>query len=375
MFPVRGRVPRPRAESTPGPYRTAATTVAPMRPPHGRATVLTGLGAYVPPQVLSNQDLEARLDTSDAWIQRRVGITSRRIITPGTATSDLAVEAGRRALDTTSGSVDTLILATTTPDYPCPATAPTVAARLGLQNAAAFDVAAVCTGFLYGLATATGLIAAGIAQRVLLIAAEAFTTLIDPDDRNTAVLFGDGAGAVILRAGTAEEPGAIGPIVLGSDGTLSHIIQVPAGGSRQRSSGTEPKPDARFLHMLGRDTYRHAIQRMTEASRQAAAEAGWPIKDIDRLAAHQANARILQEVSRRLDIPTARQLSNIASVGNTGSASLPLLLTQSAATGQLLPGHRVLLTAFGGGLTWGATTVTWPEGLTLDTEPNQHPSP
>ncbi|MET7436819.1 beta-ketoacyl-ACP synthase III [Streptomyces sp. NPDC004082] len=332
----------------------------------GRAAVVCGIGSYVPPDVVTNEDLARRLDTSDDWIRSRTGIARRRVVAPGTATSDLAVEAGLRALksagDERAGAV---VLATTTPDQPCPATAPQVAARLGLGEVPAFDVAAVCSGFLYGLASSAGLIAAGVTDRVLLIAADAFTTIINPEDRTTAVIFADGAGAVLLRAGSPEEPGAVGPLVLGSDGGLSHLIEVPAGGSRQRSSGREPAPEDRFFQMVGRDTYRHAVERMTATSTEAAERAGWQPCDVDRFAAHQANARILDAVSERLGIPGERRLSNIAQVGNTGAASLPLLLAESAADGRLTAGHRLLLTAFGGGLSWGATTLVWPEVQTI----------
>ncbi|MFJ2829006.1 beta-ketoacyl-ACP synthase III [Streptomyces sp. NPDC087263] len=328
----------------------------------GRAAVIDGIGAYVPPGLVTNDDLAQRLDTSDAWIRSRTGIAERYVVSPGTATSDLAVEAGLRALKSAGDDrVDAVVLATTTPDQPCPGTAPQVAARLGLGQVAAFDVAAVCSGFLYGLATASGLIAAGVADRVLLIAADAFTTLINPADRTTAVIFADGAGAVVLRAGTPDEPGAIGPQVLGSDGELSHLITVPAGGSRQRSTGPPADPDDQYFRMLGRDTYRHAVERMTAASRQAAELAGWRLDDVDRFAAHQANARILDSVAERLAVPAERQLTNIERVGNTGAASIPLLLSQATADGRLRAGHRVLLTAFGGGLSWGATTLVWPE--------------
>lgn len=327
-----------------------------------RAAVVCGVGSYVPPDVVTNDDLARRLDTSDDWIRSRTGIARRHVIAAGTATSDLAVEAGLRALkssgDERAGAV---VLATTTPDQPCPATAPQVAARLGLGGVPAFDVAAVCSGFLYGLAAAAGLIAAGVTDRVLLIAADAFTTIVDPEDRTTAVIFADGAGAVVLRAGTPEEPGALGPLVLGSDGTLSHLIEVPAGGSRQRSSGREPRPEDRWFRMVGRDTYRHAVERMTAASAEAAERAGWRTGDVDRFAAHQANGRILNAVAERLGVPAERRLSNIARVGNTGAASLPLLLAESAVRGRLAAGHRLLLTAFGGGLSWGATTLIWPD--------------
>ncbi|MFJ9862565.1 beta-ketoacyl-ACP synthase III [Streptomyces sp. NPDC101165] len=328
----------------------------------GRAAVVIGIGSYVPPNVVTNDDLAARLDTSDAWIRSRTGIAERNFISPGTSTGDLAAEAGLRALKSAGDEeVGAVVLATTTPDQPCPATAPQVAARLGLGQVPAFDVAAVCSGFLYGLASAAGLIAAGIADRVLMIAADAFTTIINPEDRTTAVIFADGAGAVVLRAGSAGEPGAIGPLVLGSDGGLSHLIEVPAGGSRQRSTGRPAAPEDHYFQMLGRDTYRHAVEHMTAASTEAAERAGWRLDDVDRFAAHQANARILEAVSDRLGIPAERQLSNIARVGNTGAASIPLLLAEATAEGRLAAGHRVLLTAFGGGLSWGAATVIWPE--------------
>ncbi|MFG2121455.1 beta-ketoacyl-ACP synthase III [Streptomyces sp. NPDC048710] len=332
----------------------------------GRAAVVTGIGSYVPPNVVTNDDLAARLDTSDAWIRSRTGIAERNFISPGTSTGDLAVQAGLRALKSAGDEeVGAVVLATTTPDQPCPATAPQVAARLGLGQVPAFDVAAVCSGFLYGLASAAGLIAAGIADRVLLIAADAFTTIINPEDRTTAVIFADGAGAVVLRAGSAGEPGAIGPLVLGSDGELSHLIEVPAGGSRQRSTDRPAAPEDHYFQMLGRDTYRHAVEHMTAASTEAAERAGWRLDDVDRFVAHQANARILEAVSDRLGIPAERQLSNIARVGNTGAASIPLLLAEATAEGRLAAGHRVLLTAFGGGLSWGAATVIWPELQTI----------
>ncbi|MEU1089961.1 beta-ketoacyl-ACP synthase III [Streptomyces sp. NPDC005576] len=326
------------------------------------SAVLAGIGCHVPPNRVTNEELTTRLDTTDEWIRTRTGIAARHVVGRGTATSDLAVEAGVRALKSAGrDDADAVVLATTTPDRPCPATAPDVAARLGLRGVAAFDVAAVCSGFLYGLATSCGLIAAGVAERVLLVAADAFTTLIDPEDRSTAVIFADGAGAVVLRAGDPDEPGAIGPMVLGSDGALSDLIEVPGGGSRERTSGRPAAERDRFFRMAGRETYRHAVEHMTSASLRATELAGWGIDSVDRFAAHQANARILTAVADRLEIPADRRLSNIEQYGNTGAASLPLLLAQEAQEGRLAAGHRVLLTAFGGGLAWGATTLRWPD--------------
>jgi 3-oxoacyl-[acyl-carrier-protein] synthase-3 len=324
--------------------------------------VICGVGSWLPARVVTNSELCARLDTSEDWILSRTGISRRRRIEPGEATSDLAVEAGNAALKSAGGvSVEAVVLATTTPDYPCPATAPAVASRLGLGGVAAFDISAVCSGFLYGLATAAGFIAAGIAERVLLIAAEAFSTLLNPDDRTTVPIFGDGAGAMVLRRGRAGEPGAIGPVVLGSDGDRSELIMVKAGGSRQRSQGPLSDRMSPYFEMRGRDVYRQAIERMSAAGTEALTSIGWQRSDVDRLVAHQANARINASVAATLGLRQDAVVQNIAEVGNTAAASIPILLAQAASNGTLERGHRVLLVAFGGGLTWGAATLTWPE--------------
>ena len=320
--------------------------------------MVCGIGYWLPERIVTNAELCARLDTSDDWITQRTGISRRRWVEPGEATSDLAVEAGRAALKSAgSGPVDAVVLATTTPDYRCPATAPEVASRLGLSGVAAFDVSAVCTGFLYGLATAAGFIAAGLAERVLMIAAEAFSTLLDPDDRATRPIFGDGAGAVVLRRGRADEPGAIGPLILGSDGDLSDLITVRSGGSRQplRDDGSQ------YFRMRGREVFRQSVERMSAAGIEALDAAGWRLDDVDRLVAHQANARVNAALVARLGLRRDAAAQNIADVGNTAAASIPVLLAQAASNGTLEPGHRLLLVAFGGGLTWGATTLTWPE--------------
>ncbi|HEX4721320.1 MAG TPA: beta-ketoacyl-ACP synthase III [Pseudonocardiaceae bacterium] len=332
------------------------------------AAVIDGLGAWLPPSVVTNDDLAAYLDTSDQWIRERTGIRERRRVSPGMSTGDLATEAGRLALKASGESVvDIVILATTTPDRRCPGTAPEVASRLGLTGVAALDVSAVCTGFLYGLATAAGLIAGGTAERVLLIGAESFSTIIDPNDRVTAAIFGDGAGAMVLRKGDRDEAGAIGPVVLGSDGEQSDLIMIPAGGARQRSSGTPAGPTDHYFRMNGPDTYRHAVERTTAVARAALDRAGWRVDDVDRFVAHQANARIIGSVADRLGLASDRRLSNIARVGNTAAASVPILLAESAASGALEAGHRTLLAAFGGGLTWGASTVVWPVTTSLVT--------
>src|SRR4051812_31465719 len=224
------------------------------------AAVICGLGASLPPRVVTNAMLAERLDTTDAWIHTRTGIRQRHVVDTGVATSDLAVEAGRRALHSAGvRDVDMVVLATTTPDHPCPATAPDVATRLGLGSVPAFDIAAVCSGFVYGLGVGAGAILGGLGDRVLVIGAEAFSTILNPEDRTTAPIFGDGAGAVVLRRGEASEPGALQRFDLGSDGELSELIAIPAGGSRQRSSGLPPDPDDRFFRMQGRPVFKHAV--------------------------------------------------------------------------------------------------------------------
>lgn len=326
------------------------------------SAVICGVGYWLPDRVVTNEEFNERLDTSDEWIVQRTGISRRRWVEPGEATSDLAVEAGRAALKSAgSGHVDAVVLATTTPDYRCPATAPEVAARLGLSGVAAFDISAVCTGFVYGLATAAGFIAAGTAERVLLIAAEAFSTLLNPRDRTTQPIFGDGAGAVVLRRGRADEPGAIGPLVLGSDGDLSELITVKAGGSRQPLRESAPDDGSQYFQMRGREVFRQSIERMSAAATEALSAVGWQCDDIDRMVAHQANARVNTALAARLRLRPDVVARNIADVGNTAAASIPVLLAQAASNGTLEPGHRVLLVAFGGGLTWGATTLTWPQ--------------
>uniref|UniRef100_UPI002FDC4284 beta-ketoacyl-ACP synthase III n=1 Tax=Streptomyces sp. IBSBF 2950 TaxID=2903528 RepID=UPI002FDC4284 len=316
-------------------------------PQAGPAAVLCGLGAVLPPRAVPNAELCAELDTNDDWIRTRTGILERRIAAPGVSTEDLAAAAATQAVESSGISdVDAVVLATTTPDHLMPATAPSVAARLGLTGTAAFDVAAVCTGFVYALATAAGLIATRMARTVLVVGADRMSRLPDPGDRTTRPLFADGAGAVVLRAGDTAEPGVLGPMVLGSDGTHRDLLVVPHGGHMQ---------------MQGPDLFRHAVDRMSAVTRQAVQLAGWCLTDVDRVVPHQANSRITAAVGRHLEIAADRRVQNIEYVGNTGAASIPLALAQASADGTLRPGHRVCLTAFGAGLTWGATTLTWPD--------------
>ncbi|WP_442933551.1 beta-ketoacyl-ACP synthase III [Micromonospora sp. CPCC 206060] len=327
-----------------------------------RSAVLAGVGGWVPPRVVTNADLSAGLDTSDEWIRSRTGIVQRHLVDPGTSTSDLAVEAARRALVSAgTPGVDAVVVATMTPDRSCPATAPEVASRLGLTGVTAYDLGAVCSGFVYSLATAAGLIAAELADRVLVIGADALSSVTNPADRTTAVVLADGAGAVVLRAGGRDEPGALGPFDLGSDGGGSDLIQVAAGGARQRLSGRPTDPADFYFTMDGREVFRNAVERMAASSRTVVRRVGWQLDDVDRVVSHQANIRILNALADELDLARKRIVANIDRVGNTGAASIPLALADADATGVVTPGDRVLLTAFGGGLTWGSTVLVWPQ--------------
>lgn len=286
----------------------------------------------------------------------------RHVASQGMATSELAVEAGQRALKSAGmDTVDAVIVATTTPDRPCPATAPEVASRLGLGTVAAFDISAVCTGFIYALANGAGLIAAGIADLVLVIGAEVFTSILNPRDRTTRAIFGDGGGAVVLRAGSPDELGAIGPFTLGSDGRQADLIMVPAGGSRLPRAKIGPDDPGLYFTMQGQSVYRLAVETMTQTSSRVIELANWPLSAVDWLVCHQANRRILTAVARRLGIPADRCLVDIDQVGNTAAASIPLALAHGATAGMLRPGDRVVLTGFGGGLTWGSTLLRWPD--------------
>lgn len=316
---------------------------------HGEpAAVLCGLGSWVPPRIVDNAEIATRLETSDEWIRTRTGIRQRRIVEPGMSTSDLAIEAGQRALKSANvETVDFVILATTTPDRPCPATAPEVATRIGVGGAAAFDLNAVCTGFLYALATGAGLVSGGIAKRVLVIGADTFSTILDPDCRTSAAIFGDGAGAVVLRAGEPYELGAIGPFDLGSDGEGADLINVPDKHS--------------YFAMQGQKVFLRAITHMAKSAEAVLDKAGMRLQDVDKFVYHQANARILHGVADRLGQPRGKFVRNIDLVGNTAAASVPLALATASDSGELRVGQRVLLGAFGGGLTWGSTLLRWPD--------------
>jgi 3-oxoacyl-[acyl-carrier-protein] synthase-3 len=323
--------------------------------------IVEGLGTAVPGRVVTNAELTAGLDTSDEWVRSRTGIAQRHVADPAMSTSDLAIEAGAEALKSAGDALaDAVVLATMTPDRTCPPTAPLVASALGLPPGMALDINAACSGFVYGLAVASGLIAGGIADRVLLIGADVMTRVVDPTDRNTAVLFGDGAGAVVLRRGTAEEPGALGPFDLGGDGELGDLLHIPAGGSRLPTTDATVADRSHFLRMEGKEVYRQAVAGMTASCQRVLATAALEIAAVDHLVAHQANARILAAVATRLGIAAERCVCNVDRFGNTTAASIPLAMADADAAGAA-PGDLALLTAFGAGLSWGSVLLRWPD--------------
>ncbi|MFD4374825.1 beta-ketoacyl-ACP synthase III [Streptomyces sp. NPDC058486] len=314
----------------------------------GAAAVVTGLGTCLPTRAVDNHELSRRLDTSHEWIHSRTGITRRRVADAGTSTADLAVAAGAAALNSGGREAcDLVVLATTTPDRRCPATAPEVASALGLPGIPAFDLSAVCSGFVYGLTTAAAMITSGTYDSALVIGAERYSSIIDPEDRATAVIFGDGAGAVLLERGEAGTPGAVLHTELGSDGTGRELITIPPGSPH--------------LTMAGREVYASAVATMAESARRVSEAVGWQPTDVDAFVGHQANQRILDAVARRLALPTDRMITNIEDIGNTAAASIPLALASAVEEGHLKCGDRVILTAFGGGVTWGSAALIWSD--------------
>lgn len=320
-------------------------------------SLIAGLGAYLPTTILTNADLAARVDTTDAWIVERTGIHRRHVARPGETTSDLALKAAQAALvDAGLGAeaIDLVIVATTTPDETFPAVATNIQARLGMTRGAGFDVQAVCSGFIFALAVADNFIRLGQAKNVLVIGAETMSRLMDWSDRATCVLFGDGAGALVLQAGEGKgdssDRGVLSTLLY-SDGRLHDLLYVDGGPSTTQTTG--------YLRMQGRDVFKHAVINTVAAIEAAAKASGIAVSEIDWIVPHQANQRILDATARRLGIPAGRVISTIAEHGNTSAASVPLALGVAASDGRIGPGDLVLMEAMGGGFTWGASLVRW----------------
>lgn len=330
-----------------------------MNPP--RSVRITGWGAYAPPNVLTNDDLAQVVETSDEWIRTRTGIRERRVAGPHESTATMAAVAGRRAIAVSGvdpADVDLIIVATLTPDHLTPATAVLVKEAVGTPRAAAFDLGAACSGFVYAYATAHAYVSGGLARHALVIGSEVLTRFLDWTDRNTCVLFGDGAGAVLLSA-SDEEGGGLAGLELTADPEGAWRLWIPAGGAR-RPSTPEVLADAQqYLRMDGRETYRYATRTIASTALTAIEKAGWTPEEVDLFVPHQANVRIIESVAKSLGIPMERIHLDLDRYGNTSAASVPIALAEAVGEGRVQPGSKIVFVAFGAGFTSGAAAVTW----------------
>jgi 3-oxoacyl-[acyl-carrier-protein] synthase-3 len=325
---------------------------------NGRPISISGLGCHVPDRVLSNDELEQLVDTSDEWIMERTGIRERRIAADDEALTDICLPAARRALEMAGAdpaSIDLLIVATVTPDMSFPSSAALLADQLGMPDAAAYDLSAGCTGFVYAIAQAYGMLAAGLARRALVVGADVLSKILDWTDRSTLVLFGDGAGAVVMEE--VEAGGFLG-FELGADGAGGASLWLPGSGSRKFE---EPE---RFVKMNGREVFKFATRVMVSSADAILDECGKTVEDVDVYVPHQANVRIIDHAVRKLGVPHEKTVINVDRYGNTSSGSIPLALADAADDGRLEPGKLVLLTGMGAGLTWGSALIEWTHETT-----------
>jgi len=328
----------------------------------GRPVSITGLGCYAPKRVLTNDELAQTIDTSDEWIRTRTGIRERRIAAPEEATSDLCIPASEAALADAGikgSELDVVIVATITSDMLFPSTAAILADCLGASAAAAYDLSAGCTGFVYALTQGYGTIAAGLARRVLVVGADTLSRFIDWKDRSTCVLFGDGAGAVVLEE---VEQGGFHAFELGADGAGGMELFMPAGGSRRPASAETVAAREHYVKMNGREVYKFATRVLVSSAEAVLETAGRDVGDVDLYVPHQANLRIIEHAAKRLKIEEEHVFVNVDRYGNTSSASIPLALRDARASGRLKDGALVLMTGMGAGLTWGSNLMTWTEG-------------
>ena len=310
--------------------------------------VIKGVGSYLPDHVMTNEEMSKLVETSDSWIQERTGICERRIAADGQFTSDLGYKAALAALDhagLTADEIDLIVVATSTPDLTFPATATIIQEKLGMHHGAAFDIQAVCSGFIYGMHVTNALLTSGGAKRALLIGAETFSRILDWTDRGTCVLFGDGAGAVVLEAVEGDEGGVLKTFVR-SDGAHRDMLYVDGGPSRTQTVG--------HLRMLGNQVFKHAVKDIAQVIKDCAAQAEVSVSDIDWFVPHQANQRILTAVAKRLKLKPDQVVSTVAQHANTSAASVPLAMDVAIRDGRIQKGDLVMLEAFGGGFTWGA---------------------
>lgn len=325
-----------------------------------RPVGVIGTGKYVPEKILTNSDLEKMVDTNDEWIVSRTGIKERHIAAPDQATSDLAYEAAIRALESagmTGSDLDLIIVATITPDSSFPSTACILQDKLGAKGAAAFDLSAACSGFVYGLASATSFIQSGMYNNALVIGADCLSRITDYTDRNTCVLFGDGAGAVVV--GEVPEGRGFKAFDLGAEGAGGSLLQMEGGGSRLPATAETVENKKHYIYMNGREVFKFAVRVMGTATVEVLRKAGMERTDVDLFVPHQANIRIIQSAMQRLELPEEKVVVNVDKYANTSAASIPLALVEAAEEGRMKAGDTVLMVGFGGGLTWGASVLVW----------------
>lgn len=322
--------------------------------------VITGWGMYAPKRILTNDDLSKMVETSDEWIVTRTGIRERRVAADDETTTTLALNASRDAIAVAGidpNEIDLVIVGTCSPDYPLPSTGVLLAHELGATRAAGFDLQAACSGFVFALATADGFIRGGAYKNVLVVGVEVLSRFLDWSDRNTCVLFGDGAGAVLLSA--SDQPGGVLSFDMFSDGAGAEGIIVPAGGSKRPASNETVAERDHTIHMLGKEVYKYATRQLVESGEAALRKAGLGVDDIDQFIFHQANMRIIESVQDRLGIPPEKLYLNIEKYGNTSAASVPMALVEAVAAGRVKQGDRLLMVAFGAGYTAGGAVVEW----------------
>lgn len=322
---------------------------------------IIGTGSYAPEQVITNKDLEKFVDTSDEWITERTGIKERRKAAPGETTSDMAVAAARKALEmagTRPEQVDLIVVGTITPDMPMPSCAAFVQAKLGAVNAFAFDVAAACAGSIYALSVAEQFIRTGKVKRALVIGADLFTQLVNWGDRNTCVLFGDGAGAMLLAPSEEPERGILSTH-LRMDGSLAEILAIPGGGSKEPLTEENLRAQRNKVVMNGREVFKCAVRALSDITQEALSANGLTVSQVDHVIVHQANSRILESVMQRLEVPLEKCWINLDKYGNTSAASLPISLDEALRSGRIKRGDLVAMMAIGAGMTWGAAMVRW----------------
>lgn len=321
---------------------------------------IVGVGSYVPERVMTNFELQEMLDTSDEWIRSRSGIRERRLSADDEASSDLALHASRKALENAGVSpeeLDLIIVATNTPDMLFPATACLLQDGLGAKNAGAFDLLAGCTGFIYAMSVADQFIAAGTARTVLVAGTETLTKVLNWKDRSTCVLFGDGAGAVVMKQ--APDDKGILSVMLGSDGSGGKFLKMPAGGSRMPASAETVAGDMHFLQMNGREVFKFAVRAMEDGALEVLHRAGLTVADVDFLVPHQANIRIIEHAAKRMNLPMDRVAVNVDRYGNTSTASVPMALEEALLAGKIKDGDNVIMVGFGAGLTWAGLLIKW----------------